>query len=316
MNYKNLIAFGSNTNLLILFFILCSCAVFISPAFLDFDNIQNIIRTVMVLGIIAFGMTMVMILGEIDLSVGSIAAFSCAFGGIFVDSNSSFLVIILTLLAGAFCGFINGIGVAVVKVPSLIMTLGTMAIIRNAGYIMTNGQAAYPTKLDYYMLAAKGYLGIVPVPVIIFVILSFFCAIIVRFTTLGKSFYAVGSNPIASLLSGISNNYAKIIAFTVCGLCCSIAGLIQSARLGQIDPHMGIGWELTVIAIAVLGGASLYGGKGSIEGTIIATLIIGVINNLLNLMGMSNHSQEVVIAIIIISMVLLHNFGNKKDKNG
>jgi ribose/xylose/arabinose/galactoside ABC-type transport system permease subunit len=305
MNYKNLIAFGSNTNLLILFFILCTCAVFISPAFLDFDNIQNIIRTVMVLGIIAFGMTMVMILGEIDLSVGSIAAFSCAFGGIFVDSNSSFLVIILTLLAGAFCGFINGIGVAVVKVPSLIMTLGTMAIIRNAGYIMTNGQAAYPTKLDYYMLAAKGYLGIVPVPVII-----------VRFTTLGKSFYAVGSNPIASLLSGISNNYAKIIAFTVCGLCCSIAGLIQSARLGQIDPHMGIGWELTVIAIAVLGGASLYGGKGSIEGTIIATLIIGVINNLLNLMGMSNHSQEVVIAIIIISMVLLHNFGNKKDKNG
>ena len=113
---------------------------------------------------------------------------------------------------------------------------------------------------------------------------------------------------------GISNNRAKIIAFTVCGLCCSIAGLIQSARLGQIDPHMGIGWELTVIAIAVLGGASLYGGKGSIEGTIIATLIIGVINNLLNLLGMSNHSQEVVIALIIIGMVLLHNFG-KKDKS-
>ena len=104
-------------------------------------------------------------------------------------------------------------------------------------------------------------------------------------------------SPLSSLDSSIS-----------CGLCCSVAGLIQSARLGQIDPHMGIGWELTVIAIAVLGGASLYGGKGSIEGTIIATLIIGVINNLLNFLGMSNHSQEVVIAIIIISMVLIHNF--------
>ena len=115
-----------------------------------------------------------------------------------------------------------------------------------------------------------------------------------------------------TLLSGINNNLAKIIAFSICGLCCSIAGLIQSARLGQIDPHMGIGWELTVIAIAVLGGASLYGGKGSIEGTIIATLIIGVINNLLNLLGMSNHSQEVVIALIIIVMVLLHNLKNKK----
>ena len=308
MNFKLLNNTGNNVNLLILFFILCCFAVFISPAFLDFDNIQNIIRTVMVLGIIAFGMTMVMILGEIDLSVGSIAAFSCAFGGLFVNSDSSLLVISLTLLAGAFCGFLNGIGVAIVKVPSLIMTLGTMAIIRNAGYIMTKGQAAYPTKLEIYMASAKGYVGIFPIPVIIFILLSIICAIIIRYSTIGKSFYVVGSNPIASILSGISNNAAKIIAFTVCGICCSIAGLIQSARLGQIDPHMGIGWELTVIAIAVLGGASLYGGKGSIEGTIIATLIIGVINNLLNLLGMSNHSQEVVIAIIIISMVLIHNF--------
>tara|TARA_B110000305_G_scaffold200252_1_gene227356 strand:- start:8548 stop:9489 length:942 start_codon:yes stop_codon:yes gene_type:complete len=305
-NIKNL---GSNTNLLILFFILCTFAFFISPAFLDFNNIQNIIRTVMVLGIIAFGLTMVMIVGEIDLSVGSIAAFSCAFGGMFVDSNSSLLVIMLTLFAGTFCGFLNGLGVTFFKVPSLIMTLGTMAIIRNAGYIMTNGQAAYPTKLNIYMASAKGYIGNIPIPVIIFILLSIIFTIIVRYSIVGKSLYVVGANNVASLLSGIQNNSAKIIAFTLCGLCCSIAGLIQSARLGQIDPHMGIGWELTVIAIAVLGGASLYGGKGSIEGTIIATLIIGVINNLLNLLGMSNHSQEVVIAFIIITMVLLHNFG-------
>ena len=263
----------------------------------------------MVLGIISFGITMVMIVGEIDLSVGSIAAFSCAFGGLFVDSNSSLLVIMLTLFAGTFCGFLNGLGVTFFKVPSLIMTLGTMAIIRNAGYIMTNGQAAYPTKLNIYMASAKGYIGNIPIPVIIFILLSIIFTIIVRYSTVGKSLYVVGANNVASLLSGIQNNSAKIIAFTLCGLCCSIAGLIQSARLGQIDPHMGIGWELTVIAIAVLGGASLYGGKGSIEGTIIATLIIGVINNLLNLLGMSNHSQEVVIAFIIITMVLLHNFG-------
>ena len=299
---------GSNSYLLILFLILCAFATFISPAFLDFDNIQNIIRTVMVLGMIAFGMTIVMILGEIDLSVGSIAAFSCAFGGLFVDSGSSLLVIFLTLFAGLFVGFLNGIGVALIKVPSLIMTLGTMAIIRNVGYVMTSGQAAYPTKLEIYMASAKGYVGIIPIPVIIFILISLLSLFVVRYLTIGRSFYVVGANPIASFLSGINNNLSKIIAFTICGLCCSIAGLIQSARLGQIDPHMGIGWELTVIAIAVLGGASLYGGKGSIEGTIIATLIIGVINNLLNLLGMSNHSQEVVIAIIIVSMVLIHNF--------
>ncbi len=298
--------------MLILFIILCFCATLISPAFLDFDNIQNIIRTVMVLGIIAFGMTIVMILGEIDLSVGSIAAFSCAFGGLFVDSQSSVLVIFLTLFAGLFVGFLNGLGVAIIKVPSLIMTLGTMAIIRNIGYVMTSGQAAYPTKLEIYMASAKGYVGILPIPVIIFIIVSILSLFVVRYLTIGRSFYVVGSNPLASFLSGINNNLSKIIAFSICGLCCSIAGLIQSARLGQIDPHMGIGWELTVIAIAVLGGASLYGGKGSIEGTIIATLIIGVINNLLNLLGMSNHSQEVVIAIIIVVMVLLHNLKEKR----
>tara|TARA_B100001540_G_scaffold50903_1_gene45960 strand:+ start:121 stop:1062 length:942 start_codon:yes stop_codon:yes gene_type:complete len=308
---NNFFELGSNSYLLILFIILCSFATFISPAFLDFDNIQNIIRTVMVLGMIAFGMTIVMILGEIDLSVGSIAAFSCAFGGLFVDSGSSSLVIFLTLFAGIVVGFLNGVGVALIKVPSLIMTLGTMAIIRNVGYVMTSGQAAYPTKLEIYMASAKGYLGIIPIPVIIFIIVSILALFVVRYLTVGKSFYVVGANPIASFLSGINNNAAKIIAFTICGLCCSIAGLIQSARLGQIDPHMGIGWELTVIAIAVLGGASLYGGKGSIEGTIIATLIIGVINNLLNLLGMSNHSQEVVIAIIIVVMVLLHNLREK-----
>jgi ribose/xylose/arabinose/galactoside ABC-type transport system permease subunit len=255
---------------------------------------------------------MVMILGEIDLSVGSIAAFSCAFGGLFVNSESSAFVILATLSAGIFVGFLNGVGVAIIKVPSLIMTLGTMAIIRNVGYVMTNGQAAYPTKLEIYMLTARGYIGIVPTPVIIFVRVSLLSLLLVRFTTIGKNFYVVGSNPTATLLSGINNNLSKIIAFSICGLCCSLAGLIQSARLGQIDPHMGIGWELTVIAIAVLGGASLYGGKGTIEGTIIATLIIGVINNLLNLLGMSNHSQEVFIALIIIIMVLLHNLREKR----
>lgn len=305
---------SNNINLFLLFLILCIFASFLSPAFLDFNNIQNIIRTVMVLGIIAFGMTMVMIVGEIDLSVGSIAAFSCAFGGIFVDSGSSMFVILLTLLAGTFCGFLNGIGVAFIKVPSLIMTLGTMAIIRNLGYIMTNGQASYPTKLESYMFVAKGYVGVVPFPVLLFIFISILCLIITKFFTIGKMLYVVGLNPIASTLSGISNNFSKIFAFTICGLCCSIAGIIQSSRLGQIDPHMGVGWELTVIAIAVLGGASLYGGKGSIEGTIIATLIIGVINNTLNLLGMSNHSQEVVIALIIVGMVLLHNFGDKFKK--
>ena len=297
---------------LMLFFGLILAASLVSPAFLTYDNLQNVIRAVTVIGIISLGMTLVMIAGEIDLSVGSVAAFAGMAGAQFVDGDSSTIVILVTLGAGVLAGLVNGIGVAIFGISSLIMTLGTLAIARALGNVISRGQAAYPTNLEFYMFLARGKILGLPVPIIIFILAVAGVWMLVRFFSFGRKLYAVGSNPVAARLSGINVRWIKVQVFTLSGLFAAIANLLQSGRLGQIDPAMGGGYELTAIAIAVLGGASLFGGRGTIEGTLIAALIIGVMNNLLNLLGISIYIQQVVVAGIIVSIVYLN--GLKADQ--
>ena len=291
---------------LMLFFGLILTASLISPAFLTYDNLQNVIRAITVIGIISLGMTLVMIAGEIDLSVGSVAAFAGMAGAQFVDGDSSTIVILVTLGAGILAGLVNGIGIAIFGVSSLIMTLGTLAIARALGNVISRGQASYPTNLEFYMFLARGKILGLPVPIIIFILAVAGVWMLVRFFAFGRKLYAVGSNPVAARLSGINVRWIKVQVFTLSGLFAAIANLLQSGRLGQIDPAMGGGYELTAIAIAVLGGASLFGGRGTIEGTLIAALIIGVMNNLLNLLGISIYIQQVVVAGIIVSIVYLN----------
>jgi ribose transport system permease protein len=298
---------------LVVFFALFFAASAISPAFLSYDNLQNVLRAVTVIGIISLGMTLVMIAGEIDLSVGSVAALAGMAGAQFVDTDSSLIVIVVTLGAGLLAGIVNGIGVAVFGVSSLIMTLGTLAIARALGNVISRGQAAYPTNLEFYMSLARGKILGLPVPIIIFFLAVASVWALVRFFSFGRKLYAVGSNPRAARLSGINTRTIKIQVFALSGLFAGIANLLQSGRLGQIDPAMGAGYELTAIAIAVLGGASLFGGRGTIEGTLIAALIIGVLNNLLNLLGISIYIQQVVVAGIIVSIVYLN--GLKADQS-
>ncbi len=298
---------GETTWLLLLFLALVFAASMISSAFLTFDNLQNVIRAISVIGVIALGMTLVMIVGEIDLSVGSVAAFSGMVGAQFVDGGTSTAVLLATLGAGLAAGAVNGIGVAWIGVPSLIMTLGMLAIARAVGNIVSRGQAAYPTKLDFYMWLSRGEVVGIPVPVIIFFLAVLIVLIVVKYFAFGRKIYAIGSNERAARLSGIKVRAIKTIVFALAGLFAAMANILQSSRLGQIDPAMGGGYELMAIAIAVLGGASLFGGRGSIEGTLIAALIIGVLNNLLNLLGFSIHIQQVVVAAIIVGIVFLHS---------
>jgi len=297
---------------LILFFGLLLTASLVSPAFLSFDNLQNVVRSITVIGIISLGMTLVMIAGEIDLSVGSVAAFSGMVGAQFVDGDSSTVVIFVTLGAGLLAGLVNGVGVAIFGVSSLIMTLGTLAIARALGNVISHGQAAYPTNLEFYMFLARGKIFGLPVPIIIFLLTVAGVWSLVKFFSFGRKLYAVGSNTRAAELSGINIRLIKVLVFALSGLFAGIANLLQSGRLGQIDPAMGGGYELTAIAISVLGGASLFGGRGTIEGTLIAALIIGVMNNLLNLLGVSIYIQGLVVAGIIVSIVFLN--GRKEDK--
>lgn len=293
-------------SLIAIFLVLVMAASLISPAFLSADNLQNIIRNMAVVGIIAMGMTTVLIAGEVDLSVGSVMAFASMFGATLLDGGSSWPVILLTLGAGLAVGLVNGIGVAVFRVPSLIMTLGMLAIARSLGNLVSGGQSSYPSSLEGYMFLGRGTVAGIPVAILVFagvVLITFY---MLRLSKLGPALYAVGANAKAARLSGLNATKVKLMAFIFCGFCAALAGIIQSARLGQINPAMGQGFELTAIAVAVLGGASLFGGKGTVEGTLTAALIFGVLYNMFNLIGISGHIQLVFVALIIVVMAYLH----------
>ncbi len=293
-------------SLIVIFFFLTLVASLISPVFFSVENFQNIIRNMAVVGIIAMGMTTVLIAGEVDLSVGSTMAFAAMLGATLVDGGASAPVIAVTLMAGVLVGLVNGVGVAVFRVPSLIMTLGMLAIARAFGNLVSGGQSTYPNNLTGYVFLGRGSWFGIPVAILVFagvVLISYY---VLRISKLGPSLYAVGANPKAAILSGISATKVKLFAFIFSGFCAALAGIIHSARLGQINPSMGQGFELTAIAVAVLGGASLFGGKGTVEGTLTAALIFGVLYNMFNLIGISGHIQLVFVAMIIVIMAYLH----------
>lgn len=300
-------------SLIAIFLILSLIAGLISPAFLSVDNFQNIIRNMAVIGIIAMGMTTVLIAGEVDLSVGSVMAFSAMVGAAMMDWGASTSVIAAALAAGGLAGLVNGLGVTIFRVPSLIMTLGMLAIARSLGNIVSGGQSSYPSGLTGFMYLGRGSVMGIPVAILVFAGVVLFSYYVLRMSKLGPALYAVGANQKAAALSGISTIKVKLFAFVFSGFCAALAGILLSSRLGQINPSMGQGFELTAIAVAVLGGASLFGGKGSVEGTLTAALIFGVLYNLFNLVGISGHIQLVFVALIIIFMAYLHGLRERKS---
>ncbi|MDB5550468.1 MAG: Ribose transport system permease protein [Rhizobium sp.] len=274
------------------------------PGFLSPENLRVILTAVAGIGILAFGMTMVVITGEIDLSVAGVAVLSTVVGGLLLPTGSPVLILGATLLCGLCLGIANGVLVAKVGISSLISTLAMLGIAGALANIFSAGQATYPEKIAEYMWFGRGaFLG-VPVPIFLLAVLALICVFITRSSTFGRKLYATGGNARAALLSGIRVDRVKIAVFAFCGLCAALTGLIESARLGYINPAAFPGLELKVLAVTVLGGAALAGGTGSVFGTLTATLIIGVINNLLNQMGVSFYMQQVVTALVILVVVM------------
>ncbi|UVC08538.1 ABC transporter permease [Rhizobium sp. TH2] len=274
------------------------------PGFLSSENLRVIFTAVAGIGILAFGMTMVVITGEIDLSVAGVAVLSTVIGGLLLPTGSPVLILGATLLCGLCLGIANGVLVAKVGISSLISTLAMLGIAGALANIFSAGQATYPEKIAEYMWFGRGALLGVPVPIILLAVLALICVFITRSSTFGRKLYATGGNARAALLSGIRIDRVKIAVFAFCGLCAALTGLIESARLGYINPAAFPGLELKVLAVTVLGGAALAGGTGSVFGTLTATLIIGVINNLLNQMGVSFYMQQVVTALVILVVVM------------
>jgi len=281
---------------------------FLSPVFLTPSNLTNLLRQVSVNGLIAFGMTFIILLGAIDLSVGSVLAFSSAVMASLVVNDTHYLVaFIVAILVGAALGAMNGLVITYGKVAPFIVTLATMTVFRGATFIFTDGVPISGISRDdnlFQFIGRESVLG-VPFPVIIMLAVFFLLFILLHKTPFGRKVYAVGGNEKAANIVGVKISKIKILVFTLSGALAALAGIIITSRLGSAQPNAGVSYELDAIAAVVLGGTSLSGGKGRLFGTLIGILIIGVLNNGLNILGVSTFYQEVAKGVVILVAVLL-----------
>ena len=280
--------------------------------FLTMNNILNVLRQVSINALIAFGMTFVILTGGIDLSVGSILALSGALtAGLMTGGMDPFLAIVIGLLLGAAMGAVNGIIISKGKVAPFIATLATMTIFRGLTLVYTEGRPITGFGSESFSLLGAGYFFFIPIPVIWMIIVFAILYFILKKTAFGRRVYAIGGNEEASILSGIKVDKIKIMIYTISGLLAALAGIILTSRLNSAQANAGVGYELDAIAAVVLGGTSLSGGRGWIFGTLIGAMIIGVLNNGLNLLEVSSFYQQVVKGSVILLAVLLDR---KKSK--
>lgn len=280
---------------------------FMSPSFLTATNIFNVLRQVSISALIAFGMTFVILTGGIDLSVGSTLALTGAISaGLLAGGMDPFLAMLIGLLLGAVLGAVNGVIIAKGKVAPFIATLATMTIYRGLTLVYTDGKPVSGLGDSVlFQMFGKGYFLGIPVPVITMLIAFLVLYFILRKTTFGRRVYAIGGNEEASRLSGINVDRITIAVYSLTGMLAALSALILTSRLNSAQPTAGQSYELDAIAAVVLGGTSLTGGRGWIFGTLVGALIIGVLNNGLNLIGVSSFFQQVVKGVVILIAVLI-----------
>lgn len=278
----------------------------LSPYFFTVNNLFEITLQSAVFAIIAAGETFVIFSGGIDLSVGSVFAFSSIVGGLaFQVTGSTLLALVVSILAGIFAGFINGAFITKLRVPPFVATLGMMGIARGLALIFCKGIPIYNLTKGYIWLGQGKIFGIIPVPTIIVAIIFLLAFFILQYSKFGRFTYAIGSNTEATRLSGININRVTLGIYMVSGMLTAVAGVIESARLGTIQPAGGNGYELLAIGAVVIGGTSLFGGEGDIIATLIGALIVTTLRNGLNILGVYAFWQYVVNGLIIIIAVAI-----------
>lgn len=279
----------------------------INPSFLEPLNLLNLLRQVAINALIAYGMTFVILTGGIDLSVGSILALSSALmAGMMVSGLDPILAVLIGCILGAIMGAVNGLLITKGKMAPFIATLATMTMFRGLTLVYTDGNPITGLGDNYaFQLFGRGYFLGIPVPAITMLLAFAILWVILHKTPFGRKTYAIGGNEKAALISGIKVSRVKIMIYSLAGLLAALAGAILTSRLNSAQPTAGTSYELDAIAAVVLGGTSLSGGRGLIIGTLIGALIIGTLNNGLNLLGVSSFFQMVVKGIVIIIAVLI-----------
>jgi ribose/xylose/arabinose/galactoside ABC-type transport system permease subunit len=292
--------------LLIAYVVMCVYLSVAAPNFLTERNVVNILRQTSMIAIIGVGMTMVIIAAEVDLSVGSMAAFS---GVLFAMMTAQWKIplvfaAVLTLAVASFSGFIIGILRVTLRIPSFISSLALLTALRSAAFLLTGGFPISPLPSGFELLG-NGAVGPIPVPVILMGLTYFIGFVVMANTPWGRCVYAVGGNEEAARLSGISVPRIKIGVFVISSLLAALAGLILAARLEAGQAAVAQGWELDVIAAVIVGGTSLFGGRGNILGTLLGGLFMGTLQDGMVLIGVSPFAQGVVSGVVILAAVII-----------
>lgn len=307
--------FKENLAILVAFIILCVGLSIATPAFFTKDNILNVLRQVATNSNLAIRLTMAIIIGGIDLSVGAILAFSGLLCASFISDGMNLgLAVLLAFTLGALFGLLNGLIIAYTNMPPFVVTLATQNIARGIVNVYANGQPISARNPVFNFLGVGYFLGI-PLPVIYsFVLLAVMILILGR-SKFGRQLYAVGGNEEAARFSGINIKKVKIIVYTLCGALASFSGIILAARMYSGQPTAGDGFELDAIAASVLGGVSFSGGVGKLGGTIIGVLVLGVLTNGLNLLNINSFWQYIIKGIIILLAVYLDILKKRREKD-
>jgi ribose transport system permease protein len=291
--------------------VVCVGLAFMSPSFLTVSNSFDVMRQVSINAMLAFGMTLSILLGGIDLSVGSILAVSAVLAAMTMkEGHGAALACGVAVLAGAGMGALNGVVIAKGNVAPFIATLGTMTLLRGVALVLSNGSPISDFSNALFAMLGGGYVArLVPVPVVLMLVMFVVFWFVLTRTVFGRHVYATGGNTEAAKLSGVNTDRIQILVYTISGAMAALAGVILTSRLDSAQPTAGAGYELDAITAVVLGGTSLAGGRGWIFGTLVGALLIGVLNNGLNLMGVSAFYQQIVKGAVILLAVLLDRGG-------
>lgn len=304
---KGLVGFLKKAGILWAFFGLFIVLSLLSPAFITPTNLMNVVKQIAVNGILGIAMTFVLISGGIDLSVGSLIALTSVCAAFFARETSHLPMVVpitVALAVGALTGLLNGVGISYIGFPPFIMTLAMMSITRGMGLVLTEGRPIFGTSESFNNISNGFFFGI---PNLVY-FLAFLMAVgvfLLRRTVFGKWVYAIGGNESAARLSGINTKRVKTLVYVGSGLLASLCGVLMASRITSGSPIIGSGYELNAIAAAVIGGVSMSGGAGNLLGTLVGALIIGIIQNGLDILGVSPFYQQVIQGLIIIVAVFL-----------
>ena len=306
---------GSNAStitILLIFIIMCLALTIVKPAFTDFTNLMNVARAFSAYAIAGLGVSMVIMLGGIDISICAIYGLAGVVAALAIKGGiPAFPAILLGLLSGVGCGLFNGLLVVYCKLPPYIATLGTQQIFRGICYITTRGYPISGLGKEFLWLGQSYLLGI-PIAVYAMVIIVILFAIFRNHTTTGRRIFALGGGEEAARFSGVRVNLLKFITYIISGFCASMCGIILCARMGSAQGATGAGYEMDAIASVVIGGSSLSGGEGTVIGTVIGAAIIGVLRNALVLLSVDSYFQTLIIGTVIIVAVSIDQIRKSK----